>query len=216
MAKRYKRTQQDIQRLKNRTKDELYKETLKTIREVNQRLEKLERPVYTEKRVRVKGRYVKRQQKLKFTKGTWATSKLSGRIGKNYNKKDNRVKINKNMTKTELIKVRKASLQFLESGTSTSSGIREVQDNIKKGIKREIGVTDKQAEKLYEMIYDKDFKDLSRKIPPSDLWALSADTIDGNFSKEQFIDQIKNYAESGNDLDIKEVAGAIYDKFISG
>ena len=72
------------------------------------------------------------------------------------------------------------------------------------------------AEKLYEMIYDKDFKDLSRKIPPSDLWALSADTIDGNFSKEQFIDQIKNYAESGNDLDIKEVAGAIYDKFISG
>lgn len=156
-------------------------------------------------------------------KGTWASKKLINRLNTKKLKawgKGGKVKINKNLSKTQLIAVQKAINQFLSSKTSTIKGIKEVRnatiDSIKSTLSSEKRgrVTEEDAEFYYEMFESDDFNYFADKIGASTLWQLIDEAIEKNVSEENWISMLSSYITL-NDLDMRERAIRLYEKYIS-
>lgn len=180
--------------------DRLYKETLKQVRKVNEKLDSLER---------------------RYKSGTWSSKKLSNRLDsanlKAWSK--GRIRIPKNVTQTQLIAIQKASKLFLESKTSTKAGIKSVSkstiESIQKSLSTDKPISINDAESFYSMLKDVDFNYFSDKIGSSTMWALIDDAIEQDQNQNQFINMLKNYIDF-NDSDISAKAKMLYDKYVIG
>ena len=114
------------------------KEVEKAVREANQRIKSV-------------------SKKYKGTTYMWAVNKLKTKVGSKYFR-GNRVKLPKNIKRTDLLKVYKEVESFLSSKESTKSGIKEVQEKAKTTIKNELfdgEVTDDDVDVYYSMLEDK-------------------------------------------------------------
>ena len=207
---RYKKSRANISRRKTivpRAKSqtpkqsETFKQTLKLVKQVNNRLSKLTQEGYTS--------------------GSWSSKKLKNRLSTSkigaWHR--GRVKINENMTETELKAVQKASQQFLASKTSTKKGIEKQIKNTKKSIITTLSdedgnkVTDEDAEFYFDMLGESDFDFFADKIGASTLWALISDAIEQNDSVDSWIDRLERYITL-NDEDIRNRAINLYNKYI--
>lgn len=184
-------------------KQELIKEVDKQVKEANERLKSLSR---------------------RYKTGTWATKKLINRLDtstvKAFNKQKNIIKYNKNMTVTQLKSIQKAINLFMKSKTSTKKGIKQISTQTKKSIQRELSLEDRDIEEedvesFYNMLSDNDFNYLSDKIGASDLWAFIQDAKDYNYNETKFINLLNDYIDFGNDLQMKESAIALYNKYVA-
>ena len=223
MAKRFKKT---ISK-KSTIKSDLYRQVQKQVRETNKRLEKLSRGYDINKAVRnpKTGRFERVSSEVKrvsYDAGTWASKKLINRLETStldaWSK--GRVKIRENMTVTQLRAVQKATSQFMASKTSTLTGIQSVKESTKESLKatlsdEDIGeITESEVETMYNMLSDNDFKFLSDKVGASTAWSLIEDAKESNDTEQGWINRLNRYAFEINDVDMRNKALAIYNKYI--
>lgn len=178
-----------------------YKETLKLIKQVNSRITKL------------------RQSGI--TQATYAEKKLKNRlqtskIGAFHR---GRVKINPNMTETQLLAITKASKQFLESKTSTPKGIERVQKAQIKGIQNLLSTEDRgkvskeDAELYFDAFSQNDFNYFTDYIDPSDLFQLIEEAKEKNASPDTWISMLGTLTTI-NDEETRERAIRLYNKYV--
>ena len=125
------------------------------------------------------------------------------------------------MSRGELLTIRKATLNFLKSKTSTPQGISEVEIQTKENISKEIEdipeLTTQDINTLYDFFNDSDFRDVTNYIDPSDLWYLLAEAKNKEMSENDFLDLIGNYIDReslGTDVDLQNKLKNIYKKFV--
>lgn len=187
----------------------LYKQVQENVMEVNKRLVKL----------RKSDEY-----------GSWASKKLFNRLDtKNLDVLEKtrkggqikKIKLNKNLSNTDLRAIDKATNQFLQSKTSTKKGInivkRKTIKSIKKTLTLEEGrkVSDEDAEYYYDMLANKDFDWFNEKIGASTMWGLIDDAVENNDSEVDWITRLNNHAITMNDVEVRERALRLYTKYIS-
>lgn len=223
MAKRYKKTISN----KSTIKSDLYRQVQKQVIETNKRLEKLSRGYDVNKAVRnpKTGRFERVSKEVKrvsYDAGTWASKKLINRLETStldaWSK--GRVKISENMTITQLRAVQKATSQFMASKTSTLKGIQSVKESTKESLKATLSdedlgdITDSEIETMYNMLSDNDFRFLSDKVGASTAWSLIEDAKESNDTEKGWINRLNRYAFEINDIDMRNKALAIYNKYI--
>ena len=185
-----------------KTSNRLEKETRKLVSKANARLDSLMR---------------------RYKSGTWATKKLANRLSSNKLKmfKNGKIKLSKNPTKAQLIAVNKAINQFLSSKTSTKKGISETRRKTIESLRGTLSTDVEEmsyddAEKFYEMFGENDFQTLADKIGSSALQACIEDAIESGDSESDFIKRLEWYGGvSMNDLDMREAAQRLYDKYVA-
>lgn len=162
------------------------------------------------KRVRVK------QKKLVSYKGSFASKKLS--ILDQYNENTNRITLRGNESYQELIELDKATKNFLQSKTSTLSGIKEVEQGIKENIGNkldEYDLTKDEIETLYNFFEDEDFNYIRKYIDPSDLWVFIESAKQSNMYVDDWLKTIEDYIGSekfGRDEDLRDRLISLYNK----
>lgn len=155
-------------------------------------------------------------------KGTWASKKLINRIDtktlKAWSKKG-KIKLNKNLTNTQLKAIQKATDQFLKSKTSTIKGIRDTESATIKSIQETLSdekrglVTKEDAEFYYDMFGNSDFNYFADQIGASTLWMLIDEAIEDDDTEDDWINRLARYITI-NDLDVRERAIRLYNKYI--
>lgn len=162
------------------------------------------------KRVRVA------QRKYVSYKGSFASKKLS--IVDQYNEETNRITLRGNESYQELIQLDRATTKFLKSKTSTLTGIKEVERNIKENIKNKLDeyeLSKSEVETLYNFFEDEDFAYIRKYIDPSDLWVFIENAKQGNIDVDEWIGTIEDYIGSdpfGRDEDLRDRLVNIYNK----
>lgn len=154
--------------------------------------------------------------------GTWASKKLYNRLSNNKMKliRAGKIKLPKTPTRTQLLAVNKAATQFLNSATSTHRGIMSVKRKTIETLRGTLSTEEKQisskdAELFYEMFGEENFSAIADKIGASTLQACLEDAIDENDSEDSFIKRLEIYGGvEMNDLDIRENAKKLYDKYV--
>lgn len=181
---------------------ELFRELTKLSKRANQRLVRLERV---------------------FGKDTWASRKLKNRLDTEPTQawtETGRIRVNKSMTITQLRVAIKATNQFLNSQTSTVSGIKKVREKQIKNISKTLGteeadLTYEEAETLYMMFEDTDFTFfVPRYLTASEFWGEIENAKEQNSDLNDFTNSIRKYIEFGNDLDMLVRIRAIYEKYV--
>lgn len=179
----------------------LFNELKKLSKRANQRLVRLERA---------------------FGKDTWASKRLRNKLDIESLQawtRTGRVKVNKSMTITQMKATIKATQQFLNSKTSRVKGVKEVRKTTISQIAKSIGteeeeLTDQEAETLFDLLSDDYVTDLTKYIPPSELWAIIEDARESNDTEQQFVDRISDYIYYGNDSDMINKLKIIYEKYV--
>lgn len=156
-------------------------------------------------------------------KGTWASKKLAERLDTkvlNAWSKQGKIKVNKTLTNTQLKAIQKATQQFMSSQTSKVSGIKKVKestlDSLRATLSKDIELYEMDVETAYEMLSNKDFDYFNNadRVGASTMWALIEDAKEYNQSEDTFINRLLNMYDSSNDLDAKEKAKRLYDRYI--
>lgn len=162
------------------------------------------------KRVRVK------QKKIVSYKGSFASKKLS--ILDQYNEDTNRITLKGTESYQELIELDRATKKFLQSKTSTLSGIKEVEKSIKENIGNKLDEYDlskEEVETLYNFFEDEDFNYIRKYIDPSDLWVFIESAKQGNVYVDDWLKTIEDYIGSevfGRDEDLRDRLISLYNK----
>ena len=183
--------------------DNLESDTIKLVKQANARLDTLQR---------------------RYKKGTWASKRLQNKLATNvikgWNPKSGKIKIPKNANRTQLRAINKAVVNFLNSKTSTKTGIKEVRERTIESLKGTLStdleeITTEEAETLYNMFGDNDFQEISNKIGASTLQACIEDAIENNDDENTFIQRLGWYSSTEfNDVDIRNAAISIYNKYV--
>lgn len=197
---RQRRKVKQRRQLERTGNERLEKETRKLVSKANARLDSLQR---------------------RYKSGTYASKKLANRLNTTQLKawtKGGKIKIKKNATKTQLTAINKAVNQFLKSATSTKKGISHFKKVQIKNIKLRRSIEDKDfteedAEDFFDMFGDNDFDFFASKIGASTLQEIIYDAIKNNDSEDDFISRLELYIEI-NDLDIREKAIRLYNKYV--
>lgn len=186
-------------------KKDLEKDTRKLVREVNARLNTLERH---------------------YKSGTWASKRLKTKLRISKLRawsKSGRVRLKSNLSKAQLTAINKALTNFLNSKTSTRKGIEDVKRKQIEKIKERLSlddeeaeeITDEEAEYFYDMFGDDDFNDLAEKIGASALQDAIEDAIEANDSEDMFLRRLEWYGGvEMQDLDLREKAIRVYNKYV--
>ena len=158
------------------------------------------------------------------TKRSLAYKNLINRLDNNkinFIDKKGRVKKFKNVDKLNYGQKRalRNSLEnFLESQTSTKTGINKRLKNMRAGIDKlfknsNVELSNKNLDVLMDFFQDKKFGEVANKIGGSDLLIITADSIERGYSKEEFLIDLGMYADLNPDV-IDDVSD-IYDKLIN-
>ena len=156
-------------------------------------------------------------------KGTWASKKLAERLDTKVLKawaKQGKIKVNKNLTNTQLKAIQKATQQFLISKTSKPSEIRKVKestlDSLRATLSDDIELDEMDVETAYEMLSNKDFDYFNNadRVGASTMWALIEDAKEYNQTEDTFVNMVLNMYNSSNDLDAVDRAKRLYDRYI--
>lgn len=204
------------------------------ITQVNKRLARLDRGIDTNRAVRNPrtGRYERKgtytiigksgkrviikPKNIVSYKGSFASKKLS--VVDQYNENTNRITLRGNESYQELIELDRATTKFLQSKTSTLTGIKEVEQGIKQNIKNkmdEFDLSKSEIETLYNFFEDEDFAYIRKYIDPSDLWVFIETAKQENMDADDWIKNIENYIGSdafGRDEDLRDRLTSIYNK----
>lgn len=199
--KRQRRKQALTKRLEKNTTNTLERNTRKLVSKANARLNSLNR---------------------RFSSGTWASKRLMQKLSSQPIRawSKGRIKIKKNVSRTQLIAINKAVSNFLASETSTKKGIERVRQKQIEEIQNRLSVdaTDmsyEDAEFFYEMRSNNDYAYFSEKMGDSALQACIQDAIENGDSEDEFLTRLEWYGSpSMNDLDTRERAIRLYEKYV--
>lgn len=179
------------------SKEDLFNELQKDIRNANRRLLNLEK--LTGKDYSWAGR--KLYDELSTEKlGAWSSH--------------NRVRITENMTEEQLKRVAYSVNKFLGNKTSKIRGVKKRAKNIKESFKKGIGVSDEQAERIYQAFEEDIIQWALRYIDASELWALINEAKDTKMSEKRFeAEFIKRCRKVGEiDADFRDLIRQLYEQ----
>lgn len=191
----------EVKRQQQYEKD--YKIALKQVQKVNQRLKSLERQF-------AKG------------KGTWSVKLLRDKMDTNKIGawKNNRLTISKDMTRTQLIAVQRASSQFLASKTSTKKGVNEVREETKESLYRTLKLQDDNLtmadiDDFYTLLGDADARPFLKTdvMGGSALQIAISDAISYNDTEQQFLERMETFINIA-DSELREKARRLYKKYV--
>ncbi len=191
----------EVKRQQQYEKD--YKIAFKQVQKVNQRLKSLERQF-------AKG------------KGTWSVKLLRDKMDTNKIGawKNNRLTISKDMTRTQLIAVQRASSQFLASKTSTKKGVNEVREETKESLYRTLKLQDDDLTKadiddFYILLGDADARPFLKTdvMGGSALQIAISDAISYNDTEQQFLERMETFINIA-DSELREKARRLYKKYV--
>lgn len=190
------------QEKQSKRQQDIYRQVQKDVQKANQRLKSLSRHYKT---------------------GTWSTKNLVNRLDsrtiKAWNNESKRIKINENMSVTQLKAVQKAVQQFMVSKTSTRKGIKEISESTKESLLKTFDIegskiTKEDVQDIYDVMGSNEFNDISAKVGSSELIAMLMDTKDYQMSENSFISTLSSIIDFSNDIDLKEKASRLYNKFM--
>lgn len=152
----------------------------------------------------------------RYGEKSWATNQLYNKIDTDLVKGINKrgyIRINKNMDVGQLKAIEKATSEFKVSKTSKLTGVEETIRKVKKGLKATLGdyqgkgnetdvlpISNKDINKLYDLVEDRDKRDLTEQIGASTLWRVTKWAKDKD---KDFSSYVKNVDKKG-DIDIKD------------
>lgn len=146
----------------------------------------------------------------KYGERSWGVNRL-------YNKLDNdtyqgitksgRIKLNKNMSDIQLKAIQKATDTFLNNKkTSTLRGIEQVKKDVKSSLKATLGdkgkeITDREINKLYDLVEDKDKRSMTEQIGASTIWTTLVESKETEITNE---DEYFKLVEKRGNLTLNE------------
>lgn len=186
-----------------------YGDLLKKVRKANQRIQRIQ---------------------SRYGESSWAINQLYERIDneniRGISTLTGNIRIDKNMSDVQLKAIKKATEIFLDptkTQTSTLRGITKAINNMQDALKKHYSdfdpenpkiLTDEDAEKLYNIVEIRDFRNTVEQIGASETWTRVIRAKDQNLSKHKFIDLFKNVKVNTNDKDIKADLERIYDLYM--
>lgn len=191
----------EVKRERQYEKD--FKIAQKQAQKVNQRLKSLER-------------------KFEKGKGTWSVKLLRDKLDtdKIGAWKSNRLTVTKDMTRTQLLSIQKATSQFLASKTSTKQGVNEVREKTKESLFKTLKLEDDNLTKediddFYILLGDSDAKPFLKSdvMGASALKVALTDAVNFSDSEERFLERLETFTEIA-DSELREKAKRLYKKYI--
>lgn len=166
-----------------------YNKLVKDIKVANQRIQKIQN---------------------RYGEESWAINELYKNIDNRFIKavsgKTGGIRIDKSMTDVQLRMVQKATDMFLhEYKTSSLVGIRHAIADTKKSLQATYGeqfkeITDKEVNFLYDLVEDKNKRDLTENIGASEVWAKLIQAKEQKLKLSEFRDLFKDV----DNVDLKE------------
>lgn len=182
---------------------ENYSKLLKDVRKANQRIQKIQ---------------------SRYGEGSWAINQLYEKIDNNVvngiSTLTGGIRINKNMSDIQLKAIEKATNKFLTSETSSLTGIKRVVRNVKDSLSATLGdeshkLSNDEINKLYDLVEDKEKRDITQNIGASQLWATLVQAKEQNLQKDKFYNLIYNRSEIDiTDDDVIGFLDDIYEKYV--
>lgn len=126
----------------------------------------------------------------------------------------------KKLTPAETRMISKKISQFAKNKTSSPIGLNEVADTTKAKIKQSLknykeDIDDEDVEDFYEMTADDDYRYFADKIGDSQLYALIQESIEKNYTQNDFIETLSQYI-TVNNADVRKKAERLYNKYVKG
>lgn len=175
--------------------DELYSELRRLAKMANQRILRLEREFGTD---------IAPIKKLR--------NRLDSSLVRGWTE-GGRVRYNKSMSEEQMRASIKALEDFKASIRSRVSGYRKVREFRREQIKRIFEVEDEDVDKFFDILEDTKSRILD-KIDPSKFFAMVQEAKDINATFERWINILEDYIEIGNDVDLREDALYLYNKYV--
>lgn len=182
--------------------DSEYKDLLRDVHKANQRIQKLTN---------------------KYGERSWATIPLYEKL------EDSKIlaltrygniKVNRSMSDVKLKYIQKATKEFLNSKTSTIRGAEKAIKETKQSLKAQFSdaenleiMTDEEVGKLYQIVENKDWRDMTEMFDPSETWARMQRAKAKDLKFNEFADLFKRDADI-KDIEIKTYLKEIYDMYM--
>lgn len=167
----------------------------------------------------------------KYGEDSWGVNRLYNKLDNEMYKgitKSGRIRLNKNMSDVQLKTIEKATNNFLENKkTSTLKGIKGIIKDVKTSLKGTLGdkehqLTDREINKLYDLVADKDKRVTTEQIGASTIWTTLTEAKEKYEAGDKSFDDIDVYydlVEKRGDLklseDDKDFLEEIYLKYFS-
>lgn len=150
----------------------------------------------------------------KYGKKSWAINYLYEKLDTNLVQgisKYGRVRLNKKMSEGQIQAIKKSIENFSKSSTSKVTGIEKAIRKTKSSLKATLGdmespISNREIEKLYGLLEDKETRDLTEKIGASTLWVATKEAKDRNLTFERYVSNVNKRSE----LDLKEKEDIIF------
>lgn len=177
-----------------------YNELVKNVKIANQRIQKIQN---------------------RYGEDSWAINELYNKINnknlKAISDKTGGIKINKSMSDIQLKMIDKATQEFLGSKTSTLRGVKSAIKTTKNSLKATFGdeahkISDKEINFLYDLVEDKNKRDLTENIGASEVWAKLIQAKEENLKLSEFRELFSEDIDI-NEKDTKAYLREIYYKY---
>ena len=160
------------------------------------------------KKVAIANKRIRAIEKV-YGEESWAINQLYDKIKDkefvNGINKNGLIRINKTMSDAQLKAIEKATYNFLGSSTSKLGGIQKAIRATKKGLAGALGdkehpISNRDINKLYDLVQDKEKRDLTEKIGASTLWTETRHAKDKDLTFGRYF---RNVDKRG-DIELKD------------
>lgn len=132
----------------------------------------------------------------------------------------NRIKVIRSLNATQKRFVNKRLRQFVESETSTPTGIRrkraETRDNVLQGLSKLVDrkLTKQDLDDFYDLVENEDFQGLADMIGDSEMYVLVDEAKQKNLKNPNDFEKLLNKHMTSNTKEVRDKATRLFNKFI--
>lgn len=175
-------------------------------------LERANRKLINLERANLSGTYASKQL-IKSLQGNKAV-KIGSR------KARNRIKVIRSLNVTQKRFVNKKLRQFVESETSTPTGIKrkraETRENVLQGLSKLVDrqLTKEDLDDFYDLVENEDFQGLADMIGDSEMYVLVDEAKQKNLKNPNDFAKLLNKHMTSNTKEVRDKATRLFNKFI--
>ena len=174
-------------------------------------LERTNRKLRKLQRANLAGKYASKTliQSLRGTAGV----KIGRRKAKNI------IAVNRQLSHNQKLYINKRLKQFVESETSTPTGIKrkraETKENVLKGLSKLVDreLDDEDLDDFYDLVESDEFSYFADKIGSSEAYTLLDDAKQNSFGEKEFRSQLKTKMTL-NSKEARDKATRLYNKYV--
>lgn len=132
----------------------------------------------------------------------------------------NRIKVIRSLNVTQKRFVNKKLRQFVESETSTPTGIKrkraETRDNVLQGLSKLVDrkLTKQDLDDFYDLVENEDFQCLADMIGDSEMYVLVDEAKQKNIKNSKDFEKLLNKHMTSNTKEVRDKATRLFNKFI--